>query len=96
MLKENDLPDIRFHDLRHTYSTLLIMNDYDLKAVSKLMGHANSIITIDVYTDKTKLAALCLEELEPFIASVKPKLENTKNNYTNLEKMVNTNDYIDL
>lgn len=24
-----------------------------------------SIIIIDVYTDKTKLAALCLEELEP-------------------------------
>ena len=96
LLKENDLPDIRFHDLRHTYSTLLIMNDYDLKAVSKLMGHAHSIITIDVYTDKTKLAALCLEELEPFIASVKPKLENAKNNYTNLEKLVNTNDYIDL
>ena len=65
MLKENDLPDIRFHDLRHTYSTLLIMNDYDLKAVSKLMGHAHSIIIIDVYTDKTKLSALCLEELEP-------------------------------
>lgn len=96
MLKESDLPDIRFHDLRHTYSTLLIMNDYDLKAVSKLMGHAHSIITIDVYTDKTKLTALCLEELEPFIANVKPKLENTKNNYTNLEKLVNTNDYIDL
>ena len=72
------------------------MNDYDLKAVSKLMGHAHSIIIIDVYTDKTKLAVDCLEELEPFIASVKPTLENTKNNYTNLEKLVNTNDYIDL
>ena len=94
LLKKTNLPNIRFHDLRHTYSTLLIMNDYNLKAVSSLLGHASSIITIDVYTDKTKLAIDCLEELEPFIKSVIPKQKNGQKNYTNLKKIININDFI--
>lgn len=70
------------------------MNDYNLKAVSSLLGHTSSIITIDVYTDKTKLAIDCLEELEPFIKSVIPKQKNSQKNYTNLKKIININDFI--
>lgn len=35
---ENDLPDIRWHDLRSTFCTLLLKNDFNPKAVSRLMG----------------------------------------------------------
>lgn len=52
LLQENDLPDIRWHDLRATYCTILLKNDFNPKAVSKMMGHAKEIITIDVYGDK--------------------------------------------
>ena len=83
LLKANNLPNIRFHDLRHTYSTILIMNNYDLKAVSKLMGHANEIITIDIYTDKSKIILDCLDELNPYINEVLPPLENKGFDYTN-------------
>lgn len=75
LLKDNNLPDIRWHDLRATYCTILLKNDFNPKAVSKLMGHAKEIITIDVYGDNQELIADCLEELEPFIQEVLPKEE---------------------
>lgn len=38
LLSENGLPDIRWHDLRSTFCTLLLKNDFNPKAVSKLWG----------------------------------------------------------
>lgn len=95
LLKENGLPNIRFHDLRHTYSTILLKNNYDVKAVSKLLGHAHSIITVDVYTDKNELATCCLAELEPFINDVVPKPKNSENNYTNLQKLIHLDNFLE-
>ena len=75
ILAQNNLPNIRWHDLRGTYATLLLKNDFSLKAVSKLLGHSKEIITADVYGDTQEIIADCLEELEPFIASVDPANE---------------------
>lgn len=75
LLKENGLPDIRWHDLRATYCTILLKNDFNPKAVSKLMGHAKEIITIDVYGDNREIIEDCLENLEPFIDEVLPEEE---------------------
>ena len=50
-------------------------NDFNPKAVSKLMGHAKEIITIDVYGDKQEIIEDCLEALEPFIDEVLPEEE---------------------
>lgn len=73
LLKDNDLPNIGFHDLRHTYTTLLLVNNYDLKAVSELLGHASTIITSNVYFDKNRLVIDCTNELNSYIDRVKPK-----------------------
>ncbi len=73
LLKENDLPDIRWHDLRATYCTILLKNNFNAKVVSKLMGHAKEIITVDVYGDKKELIRDCLDVLEPYIVEVIPK-----------------------
>lgn len=73
LLKDCNLPDIRFHDLRATYSTLLLKNNFNSKAISKLMGHATDIITVDVYGDNDEIIADCVDELETFIESVRPK-----------------------
>lgn len=43
------LPDIRFHDLRHTYATLSLQNGDDIKTVSENLGHATVAFTLDVY-----------------------------------------------
>jgi integrase len=40
---------IRFHDLRHTYATLLINQGANIKYISKQMGHASVQITLDRY-----------------------------------------------
>ena len=53
--------------------TILLKNDFNPKAVSKLMGHAKEIITIDVYGDKQEIIEDCLEVLEPFIDVVLPE-----------------------
>ena len=67
------MSDIRWHDLRATYCTILLKNDFNPKAVSKLMGHAKEIIMIDVYGDKQEIIEDCLEALEPFIDEVLPE-----------------------
>ncbi len=40
---------IRFHDLRHTYASLMSRNGEDIVVVSRLMGHANASFTFNVY-----------------------------------------------
>lgn len=75
LLKSCTLPNIRFHDLRATYCTFLVKENFNLKAISKMMGHASEIISVDVYTDNYQIANGCLEQLEPFIEKVLPKKE---------------------
>jgi hypothetical protein len=49
-LKRAHLRKIRFHDLRHTFASLMIANGEDIVRVSRLMGHANASITLNVYS----------------------------------------------
>jgi integrase len=48
-LKRAGLPTIRFHDLRHTFASLLIHQGAHTKFVSEQLGHASSQITLDRY-----------------------------------------------
>ena len=49
ILKANDLPHIRYHDLRHTTASLLIDKGYDLKRVSEWLGHSDIGTTANIY-----------------------------------------------
>ena len=44
------LRKIRFHDLRHTFASLMIANGEDIVRVSRLLGHASPKITLDIYS----------------------------------------------
>lgn len=46
--KEAGAPRIRFHDLRHTAATLLLLKNVPAKVVSGLLGHASVAITLDL------------------------------------------------
>jgi integrase len=48
-LEKNNFPHIRFHDLRHTFSTLLISGNVDVKTVSHKLGHASPTTTMNFY-----------------------------------------------
>jgi integrase len=50
LLKRAELPDIRFHDLRHSAATLLLSIGIHPKVVQELLGHTQINITMDVYS----------------------------------------------
>jgi integrase len=50
LLRRTGLPDIRWHDLRHTCTTLLLGRGVHPKMVQHLMGHASIQLTLDRYS----------------------------------------------
>ena len=48
-LRRSGLRKIRFHDLRHTFASLLIANGEHPKRIQALMGHSSINVTMDVY-----------------------------------------------
>jgi integrase len=50
IIKRAELPKIRFHDLRHTCATLLLLGDVNPKIVSERLGHSTIQLTLDTYT----------------------------------------------
>ena len=53
ILQNAELPDIRFHDLRHTFATHALSNGVDAKTLSGILGHTNASFTLDTYTHVT-------------------------------------------
>jgi integrase len=49
-LKKASLPKIRFHDLRHTYASLLIEQGENLKYIQSQLGHSTPTVTLNVYS----------------------------------------------
>jgi integrase len=50
LLERASLPEIRFHDLRHTCATLLLGRGVHPKLVQELLGHATIAMTLDTYS----------------------------------------------
>jgi integrase len=50
LLKTAGIPEIRFHDLRHTTATLLLKQEVAPKHVSELLGHATVAMTLNTYS----------------------------------------------
>jgi integrase len=50
VLKRAGLPEIRFHDLRHTCATLLLGRGVHPKYVQHLLGHKSIKLTLDRYS----------------------------------------------
>lgn len=53
LLKKAGLPDMRFHDLRHTFATHSLTSGVDAKTLSGILGHTNASFTLDTYTHVT-------------------------------------------
>lgn len=66
-LKAAGLPDIRFHDIRHSHATILLKANVHPKIVSERLGHSHFNITMDIYSHVTEsmegLAVNVLDEI---------------------------------
>lgn len=49
-LNRAGIDKIRFHDLRHTYASLLLANGASMKYVQHQLGHSSITMTMDLYT----------------------------------------------
>lgn len=49
-VKRSKLPQIRFHDMRHTHATLLLQLGVNPKVVAERLGHASIKTLLDTYT----------------------------------------------
>jgi integrase len=67
LLRKAGLPRIRFHDLRHTAATLLLVQGVHVKVVSEMLGHSSIAITLDTYShvlpDMQQDAAAAMDRL---------------------------------
>ena len=61
ILKKAGLPSIRFHDLRHTFSTMALEYGMDVKTLSTIIGRTSAHTTLNIYshiTDTMQLQAV--------------------------------------
>lgn len=47
------LPNVRLHDLRHSFATMMLASNVNLKKVSEYLGHGSISITGDIYSHVT-------------------------------------------
>ena len=53
LLKRAGLPELRFHDLRHTFATHALASGVDAKTLSGILGHTKASFTLDTYAHVT-------------------------------------------
>ena len=89
-LKAAGLPIIRFHDLRHTYASLLIEQGENIKYIQSQLGHSSPTVTLDIYAHLMKpvnQAAACRLENAIFETSGSKMVAGTEKETTsNTEK----------
>lgn len=50
ILTESGLPNVRLHDLRHSYATLMLQSNVQSKIVCEILGHSSIDVTLDIYS----------------------------------------------
>ena len=53
-LKKAGIERIRFHDLRHTYASLLVEQGENITYIQKQLGHSSPSVTLNVYAHLVK------------------------------------------
>jgi integrase len=72
ILRRAGLTKIRFHDLRHTAASLLLLAGENAKVISERLGHASSEITLNTYSHVLPTMQQGAAEKMGFILGQKP------------------------
>jgi len=82
LLEEAHLPNIRFHDLRHTAASLMLKQGISVKVVQERLGHSDAAMTLNVYSHvipgMQEEAAKKMDEITALI-DIKELLEEVEN-----------------
>ena len=86
LLGDANLPDMTFHELRHTFATQAASNGIDPRTLASILGHTKASFTLDTYThittDMQKNAAVIVgnyitdifgKELKPWQSEENPE-----------------------
>ena len=66
ILKDNDMKNIRFHDLRHSFASWGLRLNFDIKSLSEILGHANAAKTLNYYAHSSiEQEQKCMNMLKP-------------------------------
>jgi integrase len=49
LLAKATLPDIRFHDLRHSAASLMLAQGIPLRSIQDILGHSSITLTANLY-----------------------------------------------
>lgn len=65
------MPEVRFHDLRHSYAVAALQSGDDIKTVQENLGHYSAAFTLDVYGHVTdQMQKNSAQRMEQFIQTV--------------------------
>ena len=70
IVRNSELPRIRFHDLRHTHASILLASGTPIKVVTERLGHAHPAFTIATY--QHLLPGMGADAADQFAALVVP------------------------
>lgn len=64
LMKQLDIPALKFHGLRHSFATRCIESNCDYKTVSVLLGHSNISTTLNLYVHPNmEQKKRCIEQM---------------------------------
>ena len=76
VLERAECKKIRFHDLRHTFSTVSLEHGMDIKTLSTIIGHISSSTTLNVYAHVTdEMRRTAAMKIDQGIGRAEPQTE---------------------
>jgi site-specific recombinase XerC len=89
LLNEAGLPEIRFHDLRHSAASIMLNHGIPVIVVSRRLGHARPSITLDVYGHLIpRMDEDAAQKMDELVTPVElhqsaPEIDKSQNPYLN-------------